>query len=124
MTKFTGKMLLDRVLVKPVDRVEQNRGGIIVLTNTAGDGAYIAEVVAVGPGLPYTDVLSGDVSGYPVQPAKPRSNFVSMPIPLQVKVGDHVALAVGALQEKAGVPVVIDGVSYRVIKESDVLVVL
>lgn len=123
-------MLLDRVLVKPVDRVEQNRGGIIVLTNTAGDGAYIAEVVAVGPGLPYTDVLSGDVSGYPVQPvqpvqpAKPRSNFVSMPIPLQVKVGDHVALAVGALQEKAGVPVVIDGVSYRVIKESDVLVVL
>ena len=105
MTKITARVLLDRVLVKPVSRVEENKGGIIVLANTAGDGAYIAEIVAVG------DALASNACANHASEAT-------------IKVGDHVILGVGPLQERAGVQVLIGGEAFRVVKESDILVVL
>ncbi len=60
------KPLSDRVLVKPVEKVEQNKSGIII-PDTAKEKPQEGEVIATGPGkrdeqgkLIPMDVKSGD----------------------------------------------------------------
>ena len=88
------KVLLNRILAKPLGQEENRVGGIIVLSNAYGSSAYAAKVVAVGSTT------------------------------LEVKVGDTILLGISAIQVKTGVPVQLEDGPHVVVKEDDVLVVL
>ena len=120
MTKITARVLLDRVLVRPLERAEQKVGALITLTNTAGESAYIGEVVAVGAGRPYIDMVSRGSR----RDAYVAADILLTPVPLRVKVGDQVVLGKSPLGVKAGVEVLINGEKFQVVKEDDILVVL
>ena len=88
--------LQDRVVVKLVEAEETTKSGII-LTGAAKEKPQVAEVVAVGPGIPEGD------------------NKVVM----EVKVGDKVITS-----KHPGTEVKMDGEEYTIVKQSDILAVV
>lgn len=84
----------DRVVVKPVEREERSKGGI-VLPDTAKDKPQEGEVVAVGPG---------------------RVSEQGKRIPMDVAVGERVVYS-----KYGGTEFKEDGVEYLILKESDIL---
>ena len=88
--------LQDRVVVKLVEAEETTKGGII-LTAAAKEKPQVAEVVAVGPGIPEGE------------------NKIIM----EVKVGDKVITS-----KYAGTEVKMDGVEYTIVKQSDILAIV
>ena len=93
---MTIKPLLDRVVLKSVEAEETTKSGII-LTAAAKEKPEIAEVVAVGPG--------GMVDGNEVK--------------MFLSVGDKVITA-----KYAGTEVKIDGETYSIVRQSDVLAIV
>ena len=88
--------LQDRVVVKLVEAEETTKSGII-LTGAAKEKPQVAEVVAVGPGIP-----EGDHK-----------------VVMEVKVGDKVITS-----KYAGTEVKMDGVEYTIVKKSDILAIV
>ena len=88
------KPLADRVLVKPIEREEVTKGGI-VLPDTAKEKPQEGEVLAVGPGR-----LSED----------------GKRIPLDVKVGDIVIYA-----RYGGTEIKVEDEELIILRESDIL---
>ena len=88
--------LQDRVVVKLVEAEETTKGGII-LTAAAKEKPQVAEVVAVGPGIPEGE------------------NKIIM----EVKVGDKVITS-----KYAGTEVKMHGVEYTIVKQSDILAIV
>ena len=86
--------LADRVVIKPMEREEKTKAGII-LPDTAREKPQEGDVVAVGPGR-----LSDD----------------GKPIKMDVKVGDRVVYA-----RYAGTEVKIDDEEYVILRETDIL---
>jgi len=86
--------LADRVVIKPIEREEVTKGGII-LPDTAREKPQEGEVIAVGPGR-----LSDD----------------GKPIRMEVKVGDRVVYA-----RYAGTEIKIDDEEYVILRENDIL---
>ena len=91
------KPLGDRVIVKPKEKEDVTRSGI-VLPDTASEKPQEGSVLAVGPGR----ILD---SGKRVE--------------MDVKTGDKVLFA-----KYAGTEVKLDGEDYLVIRESDLLAIL
>lgn len=89
------KPLADRVVVRPIEREETTKGGIVI-PDTAKERPQEGEVVAVGPGK-YED---------------------GKRVPMEVKVGDRVLFA-----KYGGTEVKIDGDEYLVLRESDILAI-
>jgi chaperonin GroES len=88
------KPMADRVLVKPIEREEVTRGGIVV-PDTAKEKPQEGKVLAVGDGR-----LSED----------------GKRIPLDVKVGDIVIFA-----KYGGTEIKIDDEELIILRESDIL---
>ena len=88
--------LQDRVVVKLVEAEETTKGGII-LSAAAKEKPQVADVVAVGPGIPEGE------------------NKIIM----EVKVGDKVITS-----KYAGTEVKMDGVEYTIVKQSDILAIV
>ena len=88
--------LQDRVVVKLVEAEETTKSGII-LTGAAKEKPQVAEVVAVGPGIPEGD------------------NKVVM----EVKVGDKVITS-----KYSGTEVKVDGEEYTIVRQSDILAIV
>jgi co-chaperonin GroES (HSP10) len=93
----TAKVILNRLLVKPVEKAERNVGGIITFVGTAGDAAYVAEIVTVGLDVKNT---------------------------VRLTPGTLVVLGKSPLNVRTGARVLVDGVEHYVIKEEDILVIL
>jgi chaperonin GroES len=88
------KPLADRVIVKPIEKEEVTKGGI-VLPDTAKEKPQEGEIIAVGPG---------------------RMGEDGKRIPLDVKVGDRVVYA-----KYAGTELKYEDEDYLVLRESDIL---
>ena len=88
--------LADRVILKMVEAEETTKGGII-LTAAAKEKPQVAEVVAVGPGIP-----EGEHK-----------------VVIEVKVGDKVITS-----KYAGTEVKMDGEEYTIVKQSDILAIV
>ena len=88
--------LQDRVVVKLVEAEETTMGGII-LTAAAKEKPQVAEVVAVGPGIP-----EGEHK-----------------VVMEVQVGDKVITS-----KYAGTEVKMDGEEYTIVKQSDILAIV
>ena len=93
---MTIKPLADRVVVKLREAEETTASGII-LAGAAKEKPQVADVVAVGPGA--------------VQNGKT--------VPMTVKVGDKVLTA-----KYAGSEVKVDGETYTIVRESDILAIV
>jgi chaperonin GroES len=92
MTKL--KPLADRVVVKPIERDETTRGGI-VLPDTAKEKPQEGEVVAVGPG---------------------RTTDDGKKVPMEIAVGDKVIYSkYGGTEYKE------EDEEYLILRESDIL---
>jgi chaperonin GroES len=96
-TKSTVKVspLADRVVVKPLEETEQMRGGLYI-PDTAKEKPQQGEVVAAGPGRFEKDKR----------------------VPMEVKVGDKILYG-----KYSGSVVVLDGDTYLILRESDVLAI-
>ena len=92
MVKFSP--LADRVVVKPIEREERTKSGI-VLPDTAKEKPQEGEIVAAGPG---------------------RVNDDGKRIPLDVKVGDKVIYS-----KFAGTEYKEGDQEYLILRESDIL---
>lgn len=92
MVKFSP--LADRVVVKPIEREERTKSGI-VLPDTAKEKPQEGEIVAAGPG---------------------RVNDDGKRIPLDVKVGDKVIYS-----KFAGTEYKEGDDEYLILRESDIL---
>ena len=88
--------LQDRVVVKLVEAEETTKSGII-LAGAAKEKPQVAEVVAVGPGIP-----EGEHK-----------------VVMEVKVGDKVITS-----KYAGTQVKIDGEELTIVKQNDILAVV
>ena len=88
--------LQDRVVVKLVEAEETTKSGII-LAGAATEKPQVAEVVAVGPGIP-----EGEHK-----------------VIMEVKVGDKVITS-----KYAGTEVKMDGQEYTIVKQSDILAIV
>ncbi len=88
------KPLADRVVIKPSEREEVTKGGII-LPDTIKEKPQEGEIIAVGPG---------------------RLGEDGKRIALDVKVGDKVLYA-----RYAGTEVKVDDVEYVILRETDIL---
>lgn len=88
--------LQDRVVVKLVEAEETTKSGII-LTGAAKEKPQVAEVVAVGPGIP-----EGEHK-----------------VAMEVQVGDKVITS-----KYAGTEVKMDGEEYTIVKQSDILAIV
>ena len=95
--KIKVKPLGDRVLVKPVEEDEQQKGGIII-PDTAKEKPQEAEVVALGTG---------------------RKDDSGKAIAFEVKVGDLVLTS-----KYGGTDVNVDGEKYVLLREDDILGVI
>ena len=93
---MTIKPLADRVVIKMLEAEETTKSGII-LAPSAKEKPSIAEIVAVGPG--------GLVDGNEVK--------------MYLKVGGRVLLA-----KYAGTEVKVDGETYTILRQSDVLAIV
>jgi chaperonin GroES len=89
--------LADRVVVKPLEEAEQMRGGLYI-PDTAKEKPQQGEIVAVGPG---------------------RVSEQGERIAPDLKAGDKVLYG-----KYSGTEVTIEGESYLILRESDVLAVL
>jgi chaperonin GroES len=89
--------LADRVVVKPLEEAEQMRGGLYI-PDTAKEKPQQGEIVAVGPG---------------------RFDDKGNRLPVEVKVGDKVLYG-----KYSGTEVTVEGESYLILRESDVLAVV
>ncbi|MBX5443939.1 co-chaperone GroES [Sphaerobacter sp.] len=96
--KTQVRPLGDRVLVRPVQREEVTKSGI-VLPDTAKEKPQRGEVLAVGPGR-------FDEDG-------------EKRIPMDVKVGDHVLFA-----KYAGTELKVDDEELLILSEKDILAVV
>ncbi len=90
------KPLGDRIVVKPVEREEKTKSGI-VLPDTAKEKPQEGEVVAVGPGK----YEKGER------------------VPMEVKVGDRVIYS-----KYGGTEVKIEGEEYLILNQSEVLAIV
>ena len=88
------KPLGDRVVVKPLDKEEVTKGGL-VLPDTAKEKPQEGEVIAVGPG---------------------RVSDDGKRIDMEVKVGDKVVYS-----KYAGTEYKEDEIEYLIVRESDIL---
>ena len=88
--------LADRVVIKALEETETMRGGLYI-PDTAKEKPQQGEVIAVGPGRFEKDKR----------------------VPMDVKVGDKVLYG-----KYSGTEVTIDGESYLILRESDVLAVI
>ena len=88
--------LADRVVIKALDEAEQTRGGLFI-PDTAKEKPQHGEVIAVGPGRFEKDKR----------------------VPMDTKVGDKVLYG-----KYTGSEVTVDGETYLIVRESDVLAVL
>jgi len=95
-TKVSITPMADRVVVEPIEETEEMRGGLYI-PHTAKEKPQQGSVVAVGPG---------------------RLNDDGDRVPMEVKVGDRVLYG-----KYAGTEVTIEGSSYLIVKEGDVLAV-
>jgi chaperonin GroES len=86
--------LADRIVVKPIEREEMTRGGI-VLPDTAKERPMEGEVIAAGPGKMTDD---------------------GKRVAMDVKVGDIVVYA-----KYGGTEIKIDGKDYMILNESQIL---
>lgn len=91
MAKF--KPLGDRVLVRPLEKEEKTKGGI-VLPDTAKEKPQEGEIVAVGTGK----WIEGNQ------------------VPLDVKVGDKVIYS-----KYGGDEIKMNDIEYKILKEEDIL---
>ena len=96
-TKLNIAPLSDRVVIQPEEAAERTAGGIY-LPDNAQEKPLQGKIVAVGPGL-----LNKDGER----------------VALSVSVGDTVIYA-----SYAGTEVKIDGVDYKIARESDLLAVI
>jgi len=87
----------DRVVIKPKEREETTKSGI-VLPDTAKEKPQEGTIVAAGPGRVQDDGTR---------------------VPLDVKVGDNVLYA-----KYAGTEYRIDDVDHLIVKESDILAIV
>ncbi len=90
------KPLADRVVIKMVEAEETTKSGII-LAGTAKEKPQLAEVLEVGPG--------GIVDGKEIK--------------MEVKVGDKVMFS-----KFAGTEVKLDGTTFIIVRQSDILAVV
>lgn len=86
--------LADRVIIKPIDKEEVTKGGII-LPDTAKEKPQEGKIIAVGPG---------------------RLTEEGKPIKMDVKVGDLVIFA-----KYAGTEIKVEGEELVILRESDIL---
>ncbi len=86
--------LADRVIIKPIDKEEVTKGGII-LPDTAKEKPQEGKIIAVGPG---------------------RLTEEGKPIKMDVKVGDRVIFA-----KYAGTEIKVEGEELVILRESDIL---
>jgi chaperonin GroES len=91
------KPLRDRVVVKPIEKEEMTKSGI-VLPETAKEKPQEGKVIAVGSG---------------------RINSEGKTIPLEVKVGDKVIYS-----KYGGSEVKIDDEEYLILREDDILAIV
>ena len=96
-TEIKVKPLADRVVVKASEEAETMRGGLYI-PDTAKEKPQQGEVVAVGPGK-----LSDE----------------GKRIEMELKVGDKVLYG-----KYSGTEVTVDGETYLILRESDVLAVV
>jgi chaperonin GroES len=94
-TKITP--LGDRALVKPTEREEMSKGGVI-LPDTAKEKPQEGEVIAVGSG---------------------RTREDGTKVPMEIKAGDRVLYG-----KYAGTEIKIDGQEHLIVSEKDVLAVI
>ncbi|NOX97140.1 MAG: co-chaperone GroES [Nitrospirae bacterium] len=87
----------DRVLVKPMEKEEKTKGGIL-LPDTAKEKPQEGEVIAVGPGRMLKDGKT---------------------VPLEVKKGDKVLFS-----KYGGTEVKVDGDEHLIMKEEDILAII
>ncbi len=97
LTSTKIRPLGDRVVVKPTQREEVTKSGI-VLPDTAKEKPQRGEVIAVGPG---------------------RLTDEGERLPMEVKVGDEVLFA-----KYAGTELKIDDEEYLILSEKDILAIL
>ena len=88
--------LADRVVIRALEEAETMRGGLYI-PDTAKEKPQQGEIVAVGPGRYEKDKR----------------------VPMDVKVGDKVLYG-----KYSGTEVTIEGETYLILRESDVLAVL
>ena len=88
--------LQDRVVVKLVEAEETTKSGII-LTGAAKEKPQVAEVVAVGPGIP-----EGEHK-----------------VKMEVQVGDKVIM-----NKFGGTEIKLEGVTYIVVRQADILAIV
>ena len=88
--------LADRVVVKALEETESMRGGLYI-PDTAKEKPQQGEIVAVGPGRFEKDKR----------------------VPMEVKVGDKVLYG-----KYSGTEVAIEGDTYLILRESDVLAII
>jgi chaperonin GroES len=88
--------LADRVVVKPIQKEEMTKGGII-LPDTAKEKPQEGEIIAVGPG---------------------KMNDEGKIIPMEVKVGDKVIYS-----KYGGTEIKIDDDEMIILRESDILAI-
>lgn len=90
------KPLADRVVLKQVEAEEKTKGGII-LTSAGQEKPEIYEVIVVGPG--------GFIDGQEVE--------------MEVEAGDKVIMG-----KYSGTNVKLDGETYTIVKQSDILAIV
>jgi len=91
------KPLGDKVLIRPLEREERTKGGI-VLPDTAKEKPVQGEVIAVGPG---------------------RTSDEGELIPVEVKKGDRIIYG-----KYSGTQVKVDGEEYLIVREAEILAIV
>lgn len=94
----TLKPLGDRVVVKPLEREEKTKSGIIIPDTVSKEKPVTGTVIAVGPG---------------------RLTEEGARLPMEVKVGDKVYF-----KKPWDEPLKLDGIDYYVLSESEITLVL
>ena len=97
MATITIRPLADRVLVKRLDEVEEQKVGGIIIPDTAKEKPQEAEIVAVGPGR----IEDGERVG------------------LEVSLGDKVLIG-----KYSGTEVKIEGEEFLIMREDDILAIV
>ncbi len=97
--KKVAKPLGDRILVKEHEQTENTVSGIFIPDSASIEDVKLANVIAVGPGL---------------------FSQSGTPIPMSIKEGDVVAIP----PYHQGNEVKLNGETYLVLRESDVLMVI
>ena len=95
--KLRIKPLQDRVVIRPLEEVEQTTAGGIVIPDSAKEKPQLGEVVAVGPG---------------------KTNEEGEYIPIGVKVGDQVFHS-----KYGGTNIKVNGEELIILREDDILAI-